>query len=899
MQSKSPRRFQTPLSDVTNLLEAKKPIVSQDHSYYSSKIVPLRISPSQDSTVYKVTENLENSLVWFADLCSEFGSIINNITVNSLNNSANSDSLNVSMEATQRLSSCPAINQELNDNSSNASVKDDENVELSKRTENVSTQTNVLECNNVPIDNSAAIIQTLKKDLTEKQKIIKTLQEQNDIIKKSIEKVSKMYSSTKRKYLAHKKEIKRLRENKNNNIIYKRLKTEQIQALNRKTNKGLKWSVATVIDALVFRMKWGTQGYADFVKRLPIYPCIRTLQRNIYYFKFNSGILLEVFDILKSEVPRMITEERECVIVLDEMAIKPGEVFDPSIQRVIGSCTFPAHSGIATKVLVILLAGVVRRWKITVAYYFTGTVDSKCKKQDVNATGNALKEIILTLIEKTENIGLRVTSVISDMGSDNKAMWNAFGVGCTKQNVEVSIVHPIRPTNRLNFIPDPVHLFKNIKIMLESNETICLPTDICAAENLSSPLVEYKHVEELMHHENKYEMKIAYRLKETNLHCKNQYNKMKVSTASSVINRRTESALKIYANNTSNDSYKTTAFFISLVYRWFQIMTNRSCVLALGKRNLEMYNETISHLKKTIQVFRTMSIGQKGHWKPVQFGIIMATESMIELQQYFLDERKHKYLLTGRFTQDCLENLFSLVRFKQPIPNPLLVKQNLKVITITQACMYSKNTSYDNDVEENNFEQVKLDFLKLSKEMMTAREKAKEVDALMEGAAIYVPELQDNDMHLIDLWEWPIIYDIAGAVVHSVQTTMKICDTCYTSVLWQDTDSHPFSIIVNLRSYKEDSLCKVSDSCFKAIMKAEITFRELRDSFVKAEHIQIINFLVEKMLYVWENTNITQCHNITVKILKRFFYMRFRIFNLQRKEFLEKENKNRMYSSKT
>lgn len=313
---------------------------------------------------------------------------------------------------------------------------------------------------------------------------------------------------------------------------------------------------------------------------------------------------MEVFDILNSEVPCMITEERECVMVLDKMAIKSGEVFDPSIKKTIGSCTFPTHSGIATKVLVILLAGVYRRWKITVAYYFTGTTDSKCKEQDVNATGNALKDIILTLIEKAENIGLHVISVISDMGSDNKTMWNAFEVGCTKQNMKTSIVHPARPTNRLYFVPDPVHLYKNIKHMLKSNGTICLSADICASENLSSPIVDIKHKKTLMHHKNKYEMKIAYRLKDTNLHCKNQYNKMKVSTASSVINKRTETALKVYANHTSNDSYKTTAFFISLIYRWFQIMTNRSRVLALSKCNLEMCNVTIA-LRKTIQIFRS------------------------------------------------------------------------------------------------------------------------------------------------------------------------------------------------------------------------------------------------------------------------------------------------------
>lgn len=183
--------------------------------------------------------------------------------------------------------------------------------------------------------------------------------------------------------------------------------------------------------------------------------------------------------------------------------------------------------------------------------------------------------------------------------------------------------------------------------------------------------------------------------------------------------------------------------------------------------------------------------------------------------------------------------------------------------------------------------------------MAIAREEAKEVDILMEGAAIYVPELQDDDIFLIDSWELPIMYDIAGAVVHSVKKTMKVCDTCYKSVLWQDTGSHPFSIIVDLRSYKDDSLCKVSESCFKVITKAEITFRELTDSFAKTEHVQIINYLVEKMHYVWKHANIPQCHDITTKILKRFLHMRSRMFNLQRKEHVEKENKSRKYSSKT
>ena len=40
--------------------------------------------------------------------------------------------------------------------------------------------------------------------------------------------------------------------------------------------------------------------------------------------------------------------------------------------------------------------------------------------------------------------------------------------------------------------------------------------------------------------------------------------------------------------------------------------------------------------------------------------------------------------MTSRFTQDCLENLFSLVRAKQVVPTALQFKNNLKLICVAQ-----------------------------------------------------------------------------------------------------------------------------------------------------------------------------------------------------------------------
>ncbi|RLU16041.1 hypothetical protein DMN91_011799 [Ooceraea biroi] len=284
------------------------------------------------------------------------------------------------------------------------------------------------------------------------------------------------------------------------------------------------------------------------------------------------------------------------------------------------------------------------------------------------------------------------------MGSENRGLWKVYGIGCSRDSdAVVSIEHPIRLDDRFFFLPDPVHLFKNIHIMLNSNKIIFLPPDILCSEKLTHPTVEMQHIDDVLEFELNVELKVAHRLKKTKLHCKNGFEKMKVGTARSVFNRRTEIARRRYAEHTGNAAYNTTAFFVGLVSRWFDLMSNRALKLAIGLKNVAAYEEAINHISKTAHVFRFMTIGVDEHWKPCQTGVIMACECMLRLQDYFLKERSYQFLLTSRFCQCYLENIFSAVRVRQPLPNPLQVKQNLRVIVLSQLCTNSINTSYEND----------------------------------------------------------------------------------------------------------------------------------------------------------------------------------------------------------
>lgn len=345
-----------------------------------------------------------------------------------------------------------------------------------------------------------------------------------------------------------------------------RLRADQIASLEKKSSRGLKWSSETIKDALVFKMKWGATSYSDFINYLPIFPSVRTLQRSVEHIQFESGILDEVFDMLKQAVKGMSENERDCMIVVDEMTIKAGLVFDPSTKKMVGKCIFPTHVGPAKKILIIMCGGINRRWKVAVAYFFTGKEDPKIKDKKTNNKGIAFKDIIFKVIDKCEKIGLKVHSLTTDMGAENRAMWNACGVGCVRESdAVVSIQHPVRPEDRFYFLPDPVHLFKNILTMLESNKIIHLPHDFLVSEKLTYPVVDIQHIDDVLEFELQFEMKIAYRLKKAKLHCQNSFEKMKVGTARSVFNRRTEIALRKYAEHTGKDTYRTTASFVRLV----------------------------------------------------------------------------------------------------------------------------------------------------------------------------------------------------------------------------------------------------------------------------------------------------------------------------------------------
>ncbi|KAK3920930.1 DNA transposase [Frankliniella fusca] len=380
------------------------------------------------------------------------------------------------------------------------------------------------------------------------------------------------YHTMKQRYLAVSKVKYRLQQKFARDNYCPWLNKTQQMLLFSKSTRGVKWDPALIRTGLILKMKCGIKGYSAFVKQFPLLPSARSLQQTVQFIKFDSGLLDEIFDLLESILKEFPDVLRDCILVADEMAIAEGVRYCQSLKKFVGDSTFPTHSGRATKALLFVLAGVCKRWKVTVAVYFTNKKTDKVEKN--NETGEAFKSIINQIIMKAESAGAK------------------------DKNLTTSFENPASPGSVVRILPDFIHLFKSIKAMLENNMIVNLPQDIVEKENLPSAIVSNQHIEDLMEFEENFELKVAFRLKPWNVNCKKHFSKMKVGTSRAVICHRTSVGLDLLAEEKSDPSHKTTAWFVELLNTFFELVSSRHKSMAFSHRNKVVYDKAVALVNK-------------------------------------------------------------------------------------------------------------------------------------------------------------------------------------------------------------------------------------------------------------------------------------------------------------
>lgn len=650
------------------------------------------------------------------------------------------------------------------------------------------------------------------------------------------------------------------------------LNADQIQLLQCQYKKIPKWCNASLTKAYQLKFACGYSGYRELLNQGFPLPSLRTLNRKLENLKFQSGILHEVFDFLNIKVSQFKdARSKDCLIVLDEISITSGTVFDTSTNTYLGRVTLPEHdkNEVATHGLVFMLAGIGHRWKQNVAYYYTGP----------RTNGSAYRQIILSLIENAEAIGLFVHGIISDMGAPNQAMWKSFNIRVSKYSDSNKCPHPLDSRRDLFFFHDSSHALKNFKEGMLNHDFITIPDKYVEKHNLPTNKAVSKHFQELLDAQKDLPLSLAPKLREEYLDRGKHFQKMRVKSACNVLSHEVGTALKFLAEEHSKPEYQTTSWLVEKVAHWFKLLSARKAPFALSKGRLEKYNEAIQFLYEFIDLITSVTFGVKASWKPFQTGIILTTKSFIELSAYLIDEKNYEYVLGGRFTQDCLENLFSVLRSKHSILNALQFKNNLKIVTISHYMRRISTSNYNQD--DRDFIPDFLDLIpKVTKQIKTTETIPNEI----------VPDAMHSQITLKEV-DRNILNHVAGYIISSIIKNQKTCKECVQCVGSKKADLTTYNRLTSVRCYKTETLFFVNKQTFMFFMEMEQIFRSYVDSNTE-NSTNLHTFFTQKFNNI--SYLVPDCHKLKSKIISRYALFRLKINSKK----LKPQRKS-LFSSKT
>lgn len=382
--------------------------------------------------------------------------------------------------------------------------------------------------------------------------------------------------------------------------------------------------------------------------------------------------------------------------------------------------------------------------------------------------------------------------------------------------------------------------------------------------------VSIKYLEQLCEIDEKHSLKLAPRLKLKHLN-PSHYEKMNVGTAYAVFNHAVASALRLLVEQGKIDEEAlTTAWFVDQVFKWFSLMTSRTPTMALSDLCSEKGKEAVTFLNDFMEVFRNLRIIDKAKtnatWKPIQAGIIITTTTALNLRELYVQSKNLKFLLLSRLCQDALENLFSTIRVKSPVPRAREFKYTLRVIVLAQFFKPSRHGSYDID------DSVQLtDFL------------SSRPDLAEELGNINMPE----EVGDLEPEEQQSLEYVAGYVARNIMKKHKLCESC-TALLAQPAKNE--NRFLALKNYVPDkqSLCTPSENVMHLIECVETYFRENEESLVMGKaNIDQVRTLIAAVEPTF--TVFPVCHNVADKVVREFLLCRLRFALRAKNEMLQRK----------
>jgi len=207
-----------------------------------------------------------------------------------------------------------------------------------------------------------------------------------------------------------------------------------------------------------------------------------------------------------------------------------------------------------------------------------------------------------------------------------------------------------------------------------------------------------------------------------------------------------------------------------------------------------------------------------------------------------------------------LENLLSVLRAKNIIPNSLQFKNDLKLICVSHYLKYVSRGSYDED--DRNILSGFIDVLDNSSLNTTFKE-------------VQLPlEIDEPNMNLCN-GELNSLYNVCDYIIHSIKQKSKLCSFCLSSVGSNKSINAAFAKLAKLKRYKKGCLFFCNEITFNMFLSYERIFRKYY-FIIKDQNCNIKHFLISKMKEI-VNVHIPNCHKLRDFIISRYILFLLKI----------------------
>lgn len=337
----------------------------------------------------------------------------------------------------------------------------------------------------------------------------------------------------------------------------------------------------------------------------------------------------------------MNSRAKVCSVVVDEMAIKEGVTYDKGRDMIEGLEEFGSQGSSlkpANHAVVFMARGLESKWKQPLGYFLSRGPMSGQK------TGALLLECITLLME----VGLTVKVIVADQGTNNQSMFTNV--------LNTSTSDPCFTVNgeKIYAMYDPPHLLKSLRNNLKRTGFI----------HSGAMVADWAHIQEFYKKDSRLPIRLAHKLSTKHIFL-SSFSAMRVRLAAQVLSHTVAAGItSMVSFKAMPQEAKGTAEFVQRADKLFNCF-NSKAKLESGpmKGALSAESKHSTFLKDCQAWLKTVSL-RNGRQVPSLEGWKRSVNALLLLWDDLHANYEFKYLLTNRLNQDCLENFFSIVRWK-------------------------------------------------------------------------------------------------------------------------------------------------------------------------------------------------------------------------------------------